>query len=165
MPQDVFSLDKPPLTTEQLAEVALTSKVDIWEWLFLPAIPFVFWVSFKLVPFEGMENKILTAAFISLAVSVPFIFRAIDRSNFRDCLEEATDEQLIDLAEVLAQVKETRPPAIDSYLSAIRDMGRELRMGEFLLIRDATQDFIEQSKRDASLADARSAIFGSEGKS
>ncbi|MGG2576052.1 hypothetical protein ACQYZY_28495 [Pseudomonas aeruginosa] len=160
MPQNVFELDKQPLTTEQLEHVEIASQRDVGEWLSYPAIPIVPWVTFCYLPIDDVMNKALVSLLISFAVLIPVVCRSIERASRRDDLVEATDEDLVLLADCISEAKEHRSPAVDGYLTAVRDMGRELRLGELLMLRDATTDYVEKTKHEAALSGARAVLYG-----
>lgn len=165
MPEKVFDLNKPPLTIDQLKQVSESSKRDIGEWLAYLAIPIVPWTTFSLLPMEDVMDKTLGAVLISFLVLIPAVCRSIERSTFRDSLLEAEDEDLVYLAERISEAKELRSPAVDQYLAAVRNQGRELRFGEYLMLRDATYDFVAKCKRDTTLSDARAVLYGKQEES
>ncbi|EPV8691035.1 hypothetical protein ACWAUP_004750 [Pseudomonas aeruginosa] len=160
MPEKIFELYKSPLTTEQLDQAAVASKRDAGEWLFYAAIPLVPWTLFSYLPIEDVLDKAFVAMLIAFLVLIPAIWRSLARSARRDDLIEATEEDLLLLAEEISEAKEHRSPAVDEYLAAVRNLGRELRFGEVLMLLGATEAYVEKLKHEASLSDARAVLYG-----
>ncbi|MGP0171282.1 hypothetical protein ACSVIJ_05290 [Pseudomonas sp. NCHU5208] len=165
MTEKVFELNKAPLTTEQLEKVATASKRDACEWLFYLAIPLVPWITFSLLPIDDVVNKGLIAMFIAFVVLSPLTLRSLKRTEIRADLIEATEDDLVLLAERISETKEHRSPAVDGYLAAVRALGRELRFGEVIMLIGETGAYVEKAKHAATVSDARSVLYGKQEQS
>lgn len=160
MTEKVFELNKAPLTTEQLEKVATASKRDAGEWLFYLAIPLVPLITFSLLPIDDVVSKGLLALFIAFVVLIPSTLRSLKRTGIRTDLLEATEDDLVLLADEISEAKEHRSPSVDGYLAAVRAMGRELRFGEVIMLIGESSAYVEKAKHAATMSDAHSVLYG-----